>query len=108
MNRLARDGTAKPVSRDRILRRERGQGKNYFPIFPVQLTTGRIGNLTRFILTLAICDDHTCTVVGRSRKVIFLELCIGPAPIQYISEIGAADMPICEARGWNHQRPPGW
>ena len=28
-------------------------------IFPVQLTTNRIGNLTRLILTLAICDDHT-------------------------------------------------
>ena len=28
-------------------------------IFPVQLTTSRIGNLTRLILTLAICDDHT-------------------------------------------------
>ena len=28
-------------------------------IFPVQLTTGRIGNLTQLIHTLAICDDHT-------------------------------------------------
>ena len=28
-------------------------------IFPVQLTTSRIGNLTRLILTLARCDDHT-------------------------------------------------
>ena len=28
-------------------------------IFPVQLTTRRIGNLTRLILTLAICDNHT-------------------------------------------------
>ena len=28
-------------------------------IFPVQLTTSRIGNLTRSILNLAICDDHT-------------------------------------------------
>ena len=27
-------------------------------IFPVQLTTSRIGNLTRLIHTLAICDDH--------------------------------------------------
>ena len=27
-------------------------------IFPVQLTTSRIGNLTRLILTLATCDDH--------------------------------------------------
>ena len=31
MSRLTRDGTAKPVSRDQILRRERGQGKNRFP-----------------------------------------------------------------------------
>ena len=28
-------------------------------IFSVQLTTSRIGNLTRLILTLAKCDDHT-------------------------------------------------
>ena len=28
-------------------------------IFPVQLTTSRIGNLPRLILSLAICDDHT-------------------------------------------------
>ena len=31
MSRLTRDGTAEPVSRDQILRRERGQGKNHFP-----------------------------------------------------------------------------
>ena len=31
MNRLARDGTAEPVSRDQILRRERGQGNAHFP-----------------------------------------------------------------------------
>ena len=30
MSRLERDGTAKPVSRDQILRRERGQGTIYF------------------------------------------------------------------------------
>ena len=28
-------------------------------IFPVQLTTSRIGNRTRLILTLAVCDKHT-------------------------------------------------
>ena len=50
--RLTRDGTAESVSRDKILRRERGQGNI---IFPVQLTTSKIGNLTRLILTLAIC-----------------------------------------------------
>ena len=31
MGRLARDGTAEPVSRDQILRREREQGNCYFP-----------------------------------------------------------------------------
>ena len=51
MSRLTRDGTAEPVSRDQILRRERGQGNTPFP---VQLTTSRIGNLTRLILTLAV------------------------------------------------------
>ena len=34
-------------------------------IFPVQLTTSRIGNFTRLIHTLAICVTiHTCTVPG--------------------------------------------
>ena len=32
-------------------------------IFPVQLTTSRIGNLTRLILTLAVYDDHTRSVL---------------------------------------------
>ena len=31
MSRLTRDGSAKPVSRDQILRRERGQGSIHFP-----------------------------------------------------------------------------
>ena len=31
MSRLTRDGTAEPVSRGQILRRERGQGNIYFP-----------------------------------------------------------------------------
>ena len=43
-----RDGTAEPISRDQILRHARGQGN----MFPVQLTTRRIGTLTRLIHTL--------------------------------------------------------
>ena len=31
MSRLTRGGTAKPIQRDQILRRERGQGKKHFP-----------------------------------------------------------------------------
>ena len=50
MSRLTRDRTAEPVSRDQILRRERGLGNTNF--LCVQLTTSRIGNLTRLIQTL--------------------------------------------------------
>ena len=49
MSRLTRDGTAEPVSRDQILRHARVQGNI---IFHVQLTTSRIGSLTRLIHTL--------------------------------------------------------
>ena len=33
MSRLARDGAAEPVSRDQILRHERGQGNINFPFY---------------------------------------------------------------------------
>ena len=57
MGRLTRDGTAEPVSRDQILRHARGQGNI---IFSVQLTTSRIGNLTRLIHTLLyVMTIHT-------------------------------------------------
>ena len=57
MSRLTRDGTTEPVSRDQILRHARGQGNI---TFPVQLTTSRIGNLTRLIHTLLyVMTIHT-------------------------------------------------
>ena len=52
MSRLTRDGTAEPVSRDRILRHERDRE---ISIFSVQLTTCRTGNFIRLIHTLATC-----------------------------------------------------
>ena len=56
MSRLARDGTAEP-------RETKFSGANRdreMSIFPVHLTTSRIGNLTWLILTLAICGTiHT-------------------------------------------------
>ena len=57
MSRLTRDETAEPVSRDQILRHARGQGDI---IFPVQLTTSRIGNLARLTRTLLyVMTIHT-------------------------------------------------
>ena len=74
MSRLTRDGTAEPVSRDQILRPARGQGNI---IFPVQLTTSRIGNLTRLIHTLLyVMTIHTyiqaVTCKTRDNKVVRL------------------------------------
>ena len=75
MSRLTRDGTAESVSRDQIFRRVRGQGKI---CFPVQLTTRRIGNLTRLIHTLAIrVNIHTYQVyveIFRHKKVMYLKV----------------------------------
>ena len=50
---MTRDGTAEPVSRDQILRRERGQG-NVYVYFPCSADYEQdwIGNLTRLIHTL--------------------------------------------------------
>ena len=56
MSRLTRDGTAEPVSRDQIVRHERGQGNT---IFPIQLTTCRTGNLTPVDPYSCYMCDHT-------------------------------------------------
>ena len=48
-------------------------------IFPVQLTTSRIGNLSRFIHTLAICVTiHTCLLSsGQGRLKPWNQACCG-------------------------------
>ena len=75
MSRLTRDGTAEPVSRDQILRHARGQGNT---IFPVQLTTSGIGNLTRLIHTLLYVMTihayiHICVTVHGDWKATALK-----------------------------------
>ena len=52
MNRLTRDGTAEPVSRETKL--SGANGDREILLFPVQLTTSRIGNLTQLIHTLLL------------------------------------------------------
>ena len=52
INKWTRDGTAEPVRETKL---SGANGDREIFIFPVQLTTSRIGNLTRLILTLAIC-----------------------------------------------------
>ena len=73
MSRLTRDGTAEPVSRDQILRHARGQGNI---IFPVQLTTSRIGNLTRLIHALLyVMTIHTYVHTYRC-SYTYIYICI--------------------------------
>ena len=79
MSRLTRDGTAEPVSRDQILRHARGQGNI---IFPVQLTTSRISNLTRLIHTLlyvmAIHQQNPVFKIVHNKSVkVYLPMCNG-------------------------------
>ena len=71
LSRLTRDGTAEPISRDQILRHARGQGNI---IFPVQLTTSRIGNLTWLIHTLLyVMTIHTHTYIHSNITTIILQ-----------------------------------
>ena len=58
MSRLTRDGTVEPGSRDQF---SGTHGNRGILVFPVQLTTSRIGNLTRLIHTLlCVMTIHIC------------------------------------------------
>ena len=59
MSGLARDRTAEPASRDQILRRERGQGKMYFP---AQVNTSRIA-ATIIIPVDAQSTERVCVTI---------------------------------------------
>ena len=79
MSRLTRDGTAEPVSRDQILRHAQGQGNI---IFPVQLTTSRIGNLTRLIHTLLyVMTIHTYNPTYCNVAILILPVVTKDLPI---------------------------
>ena len=62
MNRLTRDGTAEPVSRDQILRHARGQGN----IFPCSADHEQDWHPYPVDPYSAIRDDHT--YVGRDSE----------------------------------------
>ena len=56
MSKLARDGTAEPVSRDQVIRHVRGQGNIHFPC-----SADHEQDLQPYSIDpySAICDDHT-------------------------------------------------
>ena len=56
MRRVARDGTAEPVSRDQILRHARGQGNIHFPCSADHEQDCQPYPVDPYSAT---CDDHT-------------------------------------------------
>ena len=79
MSRLTRDGTAEPVSRGQILRRERGQGNIYFPcsvdheldwqpypIDPYSATYDDHTPSSRVLVNIDGTWDHECVCVFSS------------------------------------------
>ena len=68
MGGLTRDGTTEPVSRDQILRRERGKVKIKFPVqATMSMTMSMISNHTRLIHTLLqMMTIHTYIHVSKT------------------------------------------
>ena len=73
MSRLTQDGFAEPLSRDKTVRRERGQVNIQFAC---SADHEQIGHLTRLILILAMCDDHTYTCASASIRGYLISACV--------------------------------
>ena len=63
MSKVTRDGTAEPVSRDQILRRERGQRKDHFPCSADHEQDWQPCLVVRAIPTNIVLHTHTAVVV---------------------------------------------
>ena len=75
MSRLARDGTAEPVSRDQILRHARGQGDIIFPCSADHEQDWQPYPVDPYS---AICDDHTY-IPGRPALSLYLFESLSPS-----------------------------
>ena len=74
MSRLTRDGTAEPV----FSRETKSTGADVdreILIFPVELTTSRIGNLTRLIHTVAICVTIPTLILILDPNYLYVVFC---------------------------------
>ena len=97
MSRLTREGTAGPVSRNQILRRERGQRNIHFP---VQLITSRIGNLTRLICMQRVRRYRASKPQGSSERVLPWQVtmdqlrCASFPHTQYWYQVGMLKAPV--------------
>ena len=67
MSRLTRDGTAEPVSRDQILRRERGEGNIQYPCSADHEQDCQPYPVNPYS---AVSDDHTYLFASHEDRVI--------------------------------------
>ena len=79
--RLTRDGTADPSRETKF---SGASTDRQIFISPVQLTTSRIGNLTRLVHTLAICETIHIYIPEEGKKsVVFYGLGIDTIGLKY-------------------------
>ena len=89
MSRLTRDGTAEPVSRDQILRRERGQGNIHFSSSADHVQDWQPYPVDPYSYFLCVMTIHIYFCIHRSRTIRILLIyttkvstCIAESDIQ--------------------------
>ena len=76
MSRLTRDGTAEPVSRDQILRNERGQGSIHFPYPTDHMQDWQpypFDSLSCYVFDLTYCTSlmwRVCLAIYRAQAAV--------------------------------------
>ena len=89
MNRLTRDGTAEPVSRDQILRHARGQGNIHFPCPADHEQDWQPYPVDPYSAIIELCDDYTLLLLING---LFQKQIIPPrSPIMRILDLGQID-----------------
>ena len=85
MSRLTRDRTAEPISRDRILRRVRGQGTFIFPFSADHKQDWKPYPIDPYS---AICDDHTYIHHAEAVRAFW--------PVQPVAITGLLEGKLCD------------
>ena len=73
MSRVTRDRTAEPVTRDQILRRERGLGNIIFSCSADHVQDWQTYSVDPYS---AICDDHICLHLGSHTFLANNSVCV--------------------------------
>ena len=105
MNRLTRDGTAEPVSRDQILRHARGQGNVHFPCSADHEQDWQPYPVDPYSAILYVMTIHTGTYIHTyTASPVFLR-----ALLTWWAELEVTDREHCPVNCIiNYKSPPPW